>query len=92
MKVHTDEGDWEVRKPTGREIFMLQQIDPEKIDSEESYLGIKKILDKVIIQGPAGFKRDGKFDIDSLPADTFLTLFFEACSSTLEVLNRQSLT
>ena len=86
MKVETEEGVWEVRKPTAREVMSLANM-KEGVTSEENFDVIKGILQKIIITIPDGLADDY---LETLPADSFFTLFLEACGSTLDVLGKLS--
>jgi len=90
MKVETDEGTWEVRKPFAREIMSLSKLDIHDLDSTETFAAIEQILQKVIISGPDKYRKNGKYDLEHMPADIFFTLFFESCGSTLKVLQNES--
>lgn len=90
VEIKQDDGSmqvWEVRKPKGREIFLIENMDPDNPSSEESYKMMSKLLEKVIIKGPNGQTKD-QINVDDLDADVFMELFYASSKSVLDVAKK----
>lgn len=90
QEIQTEEGLWRIRKPTAREL-LVAGVGKESATEAENYETMRRVLQKCIVSGPGDYRNeDGSWDVDSLPSDTFLQLFFASCGSTLQLLQDES--
>ena len=87
ITVKTETGTWEVKKPTARQIMTLSDI-KENADNEAIMQAMGGLLNELIVNGPQEFLRDGTLDVDNLPAEDFLELFFASCGKAVQVLQK----
>lgn len=87
LTVTTETGTWEIKKPTARQIMRLSSVGDDLDDNQLMEI-MGGLLKELVTSGPQEFMREGKLDVENLPAEDFFELFFASCGKAVKALQK----